>query len=251
MNSSVQAQPYIVMEGVSKAFANIAVLHDISTQFSVGEVAVLLGSSGSGKSTLLRTINRLEPHDRGRIVVGGIEISDNPRALHGLHANVGMVFQQFNLFSHLSVMDNITLAPRRVLKLNRAQAQVQALELLKRVGMELHAHKYPWQLSGGQQQRIAIARALAMSPKVMLFDEPTSSLDPEMVKEVLDVMRELADGGMGMVVVTHEMGFAREVGDRILFMEQGRILVDAPPSQFFDNPANDRIRSFLGQIGVS
>ncbi|MGP1683244.1 MAG: amino acid ABC transporter ATP-binding protein, partial [Giesbergeria sp.] len=176
--------------------------------------------------------------------------SDDMATLQKQRCEVGMVFQQFNLFGHLSVLDNITLAPRRVRHTSRAQANEQAMVLLRRVGLQEHAHKYPWQLSGGQQQRVAIARALAMAPKVMLFDEPTSALDPEMVQEVLDVMRELAHGGMTMIVVTHEMGFAREVGDRVLFFDQGRIAHDAPPESFFGAPANDRIRAFIGRMGA-
>ena len=200
------------------------------------------------KSTLLRAINRLEPHDSGRITIDGVEVSDDHATLQRQRCEVGMVFQQFNLFGHMSVLDNVTLAPRRIRKTPRPQANDEAMQLLRRVGMQDHAHKYPWQLSGGQQQRVAIARALAMQPKVMLFDEPTSALDPEMVKEVLDVMRSLARGGMTMIVVTHEMGFAREVADRVMFFDQGRIAHDAPPQEFFSNPANDRIRAFLGQV---
>ncbi len=220
----------------------------MSTVFHTGEVTVIIGASGSGKSTLLRAINRLEPHDSGRITIDGVEVSDDHATLQRQRCEVGMVFQQFNLFGHMSVLDNVTLAPRRIRKTPRPQANDEAMQLLRRVGMQDHAHKYPWQLSGGQQQRVAIARALAMQPKVMLFDEPTSALDPEMVKEVLDVMRGLARGGMTMIVVTHEMGFAREVADRVMFFDQGRIAHDAPPQEFFSNPANDRIRAFLGQV---
>ena len=211
-------------------------------------VTVIIGASGSGKSTLLRAINRLEPHDSGRITIDGVEVCDDLTTLQRQRCEVGMVFQQFNLFGHMSVLDNVTLAPRRIHCTPRTQANDEAMQLLRRVGMQDHAHKYPWQLSGGQQQRVAIARALAMQPKVMLFDEPTSALDPEMVKEVLDVMRGLARGGMTMIVVTHEMGFAREVADRVMFFDQGRIAHDAPPQEFFSNPANDRIRAFLGQV---
>ena len=223
-------------------------LKDVSTVFHTGEVTVIIGASGSGKSTLLRAINRLEPHDSGRITIDGVEVCDDLTTLQRQRCEVGMVFQQFNLFGHMSVLDNVTLAPRRIHRTPRTQANDEAMQLLRRVGMQDHAHKYPWQLSGGQQQRVAIARALAMQPKVMLFDEPTSALDPEMVKEVLDVMRSLARGGMTMIVVTHEMGFAREVADRVMFFDQGRIAHDAPPQEFFSNPANDRIRAFLGQV---
>ena len=242
------ATPLITVEHVDKRFGPAHVLRDVSTHFNEGEVTVILGASGSGKSTLLRMLNRLETHDSGRIVFDGIEVNDNARQLERLRAEVGMVFQQFNLFPHLTVLENVALAPRRVRGLTRAEAESRAQELLARVGLQAHAHKHPFQLSGGQQQRVAIARSLAMRPKVMLFDEPTSALDPEMVKEVLDVMKQLARSGMTMLVVTHEMGFAREVADRILFLDQGRIAADAPPAQFFDAPASERIRAFLGQI---
>ena len=242
--------PYIVADRVCKSFGAHQVLRDVSTHFNTGEVTVIIGASGSGKSTLLRAINRLEPHDSGTITIDGVPVTDDPNTLQRQRSEVGMVFQQFNLFGHLSVLDNITLAPRRIRRTARAQANEQAMVLLRRVGLQEHAHKYPWQLSGGQQQRVAIARALAMAPQVMLFDEPTSALDPEMVQEVLDVMRELARGGMTMIVVTHEMGFAREVADRVLFFDQGRIAHDAPPEAFFGNPANDRIRAFIGRMGA-
>jgi len=244
------ATPFIVVEHVCKSFGAHQVLKDVSTTFNTGQVTVIIGASGSGKSTLLRAINRLEPHDSGRITIGGEEVTDDLHTLQKQRSEVGMVFQQFNLFGHMSVLDNVTLAPRRIRRTPRAQANEQALALLRRVGMQDHAHKYPWQLSGGQQQRVAIARALAMQPKVMLFDEPTSALDPEMVQEVLDVMRELARGGMTMIVVTHEMGFAREVADRVMFFDQGRIAHDAPPQEFFNNPANDRIRAFIGRMSA-
>ena len=243
-----KAPPLITVEGVNKHFGAAHVLRDISTSFNAGEVSVILGASGSGKSTLLRMLNRLEKHDSGRIVVDGIEVSDDAKHLEQLRAEVGMVFQQFNLFPHLTVLDNVALAPRRVRVLTREAAAKRATELLERVGLQAHAQKHPFQLSGGQQQRVAIARALAMQPKVMLFDEPTSALDPEMVKEVLDVMKQLARSGMTMLVVTHEMGFAREVGDRILFIDQGCVAVDAPPQTFFNAQANERVRAFLGQI---
>ena len=239
----------ITVEGVNKHFGAHHVLRDVTTHFNAGEVTAILGASGSGKSTLLRMLNRLETHDSGRIVVDGIEVRDDARALEKLRTEVGMVFQQFNLFPHLTVLDNITLAPRRVRRMDRAAAAARAFELLERVGLRAHAHKHPFQLSGGQQQRVAIARSLAMQPKVLLFDEPTSALDPEMVKEVLDVMKQLARSGMTMLVVTHEMGFAREVADRVLFLDQGRIAADAPPADFFGAQGNERIRAFLGQIG--
>ena len=242
------AQPLITVDKVNKRFGTHHVLRDVSTHFNAGEVAVIVGASGSGKSTLLRTLNRLETHDSGRIVVDGIEVNDDQKQLDALRAEVGMVFQQFNLFPHLTVTENVMLAPRRVRKMKRDEAHHCAMELLDRVGLKAHAHKHPFALSGGQQQRVAIARALAMKPRVMLFDEPTSALDPEMVKEVLDVMKQLAKSGMTMLVVTHEMGFAREVGDRILFFDQGRIACDAPPEKFFGAQDNPRIRAFLGQI---
>ncbi len=241
-------KPLITVEKVNKRFGDNQVLRDVSTQFHAGQVAVIIGASGSGKSTLLRTLNRLEAHDTGRIVVDGVEVNDHAKNLNALRAEVGMVFQQFNLFPHLTALENVALAPRRVRKLTRDQALLRAGELLDRVGLAEHQHKHPFQLSGGQQQRVAIARALAMQPRVMLFDEPTSALDPEMVKEVLDVMKSLARDGMTMIVVTHEMGFAREVGDRILFFDRGCIAQDAPPAQFFDRQDNDRIRAFLGQV---
>jgi polar amino acid transport system ATP-binding protein len=238
----------IQVEGVNKHFGPAHVLKDVNVSFEAGKVTVILGASGSGKSTLLRMLNRLETHDTGRIVVDGIEVNDDARQLEKLRAEVGMVFQQFNLFPHLTVLDNVALAPRRVRGLSREAASERAMELLERVGLQAHAHKHPFQLSGGQQQRVAIARSLAMAPKVMLFDEPTSALDPEMVKEVLDVMKQLAQSGMTMLVVTHEMGFAREVSDRVLFIDKGHIAADAPPAQFFGTQANERIRAFLGQI---
>ncbi|MGB3449312.1 MAG: amino acid ABC transporter ATP-binding protein [Giesbergeria sp.] len=242
--------PYIVADRVCKSFGAHQVLRDVSTHFNTGEVTVIIGASGSGKSTLLRAINRLEPHDSGTITIDGVAVTDDPNTLQRQRSEVGMVFQQFNLFGHLSVLDNITLAPRRIRHTKRTQANEEAMVLLRRVGLQEHAYKYPWQLSGGQQQRVAIARALAMAPKVMLFDEPTSALDPEMVQEVLDVMRELACGGMTMIVVTHEMGFAREVADRVLFFDQGCIAHDAPPADFFNDPGNDRIRAFIGRMGA-
>ena len=249
MSHAASANPYIVCKDVRKAFGSHEVLKGVSTVFRTGEVTVIIGASGSGKSTLLRAINRLEPHDSGSITIDGVEVTDDPRTLQLQRSEVGMVFQQFNLFGHMTVLDNVTLAPRRIRHTSRREANDKAMALLKRVGMQDHAHKYPWQLSGGQQQRVAIARALAMAPKVMLFDEPTSALDPEMVQEVLDVMRELARGGMTMIVVTHEMGFAREVADRVMFFDQGCIAHDAPPAEFFAHPANERIRAFIGRVG--
>ena len=251
MNSNAQPKPYIVAERVCKSFGTHQVLKDVSTVFHTGEVTVIIGASGSGKSTLLRAINRLEPHDSGRITIDGVDVCDDLATLQRQRCEVGMVFQQFNLFGHMSVLDNVTLAPRRIRKTPRTQANDEAMQLLRRVGMQDHAHKYPWQLSGGQQQRVAIARALAMHPKVMLFDEPTSALDPEMVKEVLDTMISLAEDGMTMLCVTHEMGFARSVADRVIFMADGKILEQAPPQQFFGQPQHDKTRQFLGQILTS
>ena len=245
---STTTAPLITVDKVNKHFGAAHVLKDVTTSFNAGEVAVIIGASGSGKSTLLRTLNRLETHDSGTIIVDGIEVCDSHKNLDALRAEVGMVFQQFNLFPHLSVLDNVALAQRRVRKTPRAEANALAMELLERVGLKSHAVKHPFQLSGGQQQRVAIARALAMKPRVLLFDEPTSALDPEMVKEVLDVMKQLATSGMTMIVVTHEMGFAREVGDRILFLDQGCIAQDAPPDRFFGAQENERIRAFLGHI---
>lgn len=249
MNSNAQPKPYIVAERVCKSFGTHQVLKDVSTVFHTGEVTVIIGASGSGKSTLLRAINRLEPHDSGRITIDGVDVCDDLATLQRQRCEVGMVFQQFNLFGHMSVLDNVTLAPRRIRHTPRAQANEEAMQLLRRVGMQDHAHKYPWQLSGGQQQRVAIARALAMQPKVMLFDEPTSALDPEMVKEVLDVMVSLAqESGMTMLCVTHEMGFARKVANRVIFMDRGEIIEQNSPDEFFDNPQNERTKLFLSQI---
>jgi polar amino acid transport system ATP-binding protein len=240
--------PLIEVEGVTKRFGAVTVVREVTTRFYEGEVAVIVGASGSGKSTFLRMLNRLEKHDAGRIVVDGIELDDSVRNLDAIRREVGMVFQQFNLFPHLTALENVSLGPRRVRKTPRGEANRAALDLLTRVGLRDHAHKHPFQLSGGQQQRVAIARSLAMQPKVMLFDEPTSALDPEMINEVLDVMKDLARSGMTMIVVTHEMRFAREVGDRILFLDHGSLLQEARPDEFFDQQRNERIRSFLGQI---
>jgi len=213
-----------------------------------GEVVVIVGPSGSGKSTFIRTINRLERHDAGRIVVDGMEMTDDIRNIERIRSEIGMVFQSFNLFPHLTVLQNITLAPRNVRRWPKGRAEEKATQLLERVGIPEQARKYPGQLSGGQQQRVAIARALAMEPKIMLFDEPTSALDPEMIKEVLDVMRELARSGMTMVVISHEIGFAREVADRVVFFDAGLLVEEAAPSEFFSSPREERTRAFLSQI---
>jgi polar amino acid transport system ATP-binding protein len=238
----------IRFDNVSKFFGAYQALADIALTVAEGERIVVCGPSGSGKSTLIRTINRLEPIDRGRIVVDGIDVNAPATDINRLRQEIGFVFQQFNLFPHLSVLDNITLAPRKVRGIAPDAAQHTARELLKRVGLSEKAGAYPPQLSGGQQQRVAIARALAMKPKIMLFDEPTSALDPEMIGEVLSVMEDLAKDGMTMLVVTHEMVFARHVADRVLFMDQGRILEQASPGQFFDHPQHPRAQQFLQQI---
>jgi len=238
----------IICENVNKWYGDFHALKDVSLRVKRGEVVVICGPSGSGKSTFIRTINRLEEHQEGRIIVDGIEMTNDIRNIDAIRREVGMVFQQFNLFPHLTVMQNITLAPIWVRKKTRKESEAKAFELLERVGIKEQAHKYPGQLSGGQQQRVAIARALAMEPRIMLFDEPTSALDPEMVKEVLDVMKTLARSGMTMMCVTHEMGFAREVADRIVFMDQGQIVEEGTPDQFFSNPRNERTRLFLSQI---
>ncbi|WP_198010074.1 amino acid ABC transporter ATP-binding protein [Saccharomonospora halophila] len=233
---------------VNKHFGDLHVLRDIDFEVPRGQVVVVLGPSGSGKSTLCRAINRLEPVDSGELAVDGEPLPAEGRALAALRADVGMVFQQFNLFSHKTILDNVTLGPIKVRKTSAAEAREQAMELLDRVGITDQADKYPAQLSGGQQQRAAIARALAMRPKVMLFDEPTSALDPEMVQEVLDTMTELADEGMTMLVVTHEMGFARRAAHRVVFMSDGEIVEDSTPEEFFTAPKSDRARDFLGKI---
>jgi general L-amino acid transport system ATP-binding protein len=238
----------IVAEDVEKWFGHFQALKGISTTIRRGEVVVIVGPSGSGKSTFIRTINRLERHDRGRIVVDGIELTDDIRNIERIRSEIGMVFQSFNLFPHLTVVDNITLAPRNARRWPKPRAEEKAAQLLERVGIPEQAEKYPAQLSGGQQQRVAIARALAMEPKIMLFDEPTSALDPEMIKEVLDVMKELAGSGMTMVVITHEIGFAKEVGDRVLFFDGGLIVEEAPPDVFFSDPKSERGKLFLSQI---
>lgn len=238
----------IVCEGVHKWYGDFHALRGVSLSVARGEVVVICGPSGSGKSTFIRTINRLEEHQQGRILVDGIELTHDLRNIEAVRREVGMVFQQFDLFPHLTVQQNIALAPIWVLKMRRSQAAKIASELLERVGIPEQANKYPGQLSGGQQQRVAIARALAMSPKIMLFDEPTSALDPEMIKEVLDVMKELAHSGMTMLVVTHEMGFAREVSDRIAFFDQGELIEELPPEAFFERPKHERTQLFLSQI---
>ena len=241
-------EPMISMEGVEKWFGSFAALKGIDLVVGRQEVVVVIGPSGSGKSTLIRCINRLEEHDRGRIVVDGTELTGDVRNIQAVRREVGMVFQSFNLFPHLTVMENVTLAPRQVRRWDRAKAEQVGREQLERVRIPEQADKYPGQLSGGQQQRVAIARALAMQPRIMLFDEPTSALDPEMIAEVLDAMRELARSGMTMVVVTHEMGFAREVADRVVFMAEGEIVEVGTPEHFFTEPAEERTKAFLRQI---
>jgi general L-amino acid transport system ATP-binding protein len=243
------SEPMIVAQDVHKWYGNFHVLKGVSLTVNRGEVVVIMGPSGSGKSTFARTFNALEEYQRGKIFIDGFELSpENNRNIDTIRREVGMVFQQFNLFPHLTVFQNITLAPSWVRKWSKTKSAEVATQLLERVGISQQAHKYPLQLSGGQQQRVAIARALAMQPKIMLFDEPTSSLDPEMVREVLDVMRALADSGMTMVVVTHEVGFAREVADRIVFMDGGVIVEEAQPEEFFQNPQQERTKKFLSQI---
>ena len=236
------------MQGVSKWYGDFQVLDGLDLQVSPGEKLILCGPSGSGKSTTIRLLNRLEEHQKGRIVVDGIELDDDVKNIERIRAEVGMVFQHFNLFPHLTVLENCTLAPMLVKGVAQAEAEQRAMQYLERVKIPLHATKYPGQLSGGQKQRVAIARALCMQPKIMLFDEPTSALDPEMVKEVLDTMVSLARDGMTMVCVTHEMGFAREVGDRVVFMDQGAIVEVDTPAQFFSAPRSERAQAFLGQI---
>ena len=238
----------IKFQGVHKWFKKLHVLNDINLNVHQGEVMVVCGPSGSGKSTLIRTINQLEPIDQGKLLVDGMNLSDKNMDINKLRAEVGFVFQQFNLYPHLSVVNNITLAPIKIRKTPKKEAQEQAMQLLTRVGLEEKRNAYPSQLSGGQQQRVAIARALAMKPKIMLFDEPTSALDPEMIGEVLLVMKDLAQSGMTMVVVTHEMGFAREVSQRIVFIDEGTILEEAKPESFFINPQHDRTKQFLRKL---
>jgi general L-amino acid transport system ATP-binding protein len=240
----------VEIAGLNKWFGDFHVLRDIDLTVYKGERIVICGPSGSGKSTLIRCINRLEEHQRGRIVVDGIELTSDLKKIETIRSEVGMVFQHFNLFPHLTTLENCTLGPIWVRHMPRAKAEALAMEYLARVKIPEQAHKYPGQLSGGQRQRVAIARALCMNPKIMLFDEPTSALDPEMVKEVLDVMVDLANSGMTMLVVSHEMGFAREVADRMIFMDEGQIIEAAEPNEFFANPRHERTRTFLSQILV-
>jgi general L-amino acid transport system ATP-binding protein len=240
--------PIIEFSKVNKWFGDFHVLRDIDLSVARGERIVVCGPSGSGKSTLIRCINRLEEHQTGRLTVEGVELSDDVQAIESVRRQVGMVFQQFNLFPHLTVLDNLTLAPMWVGKIPKAQAEERAMQQLQRVRIAEQAHKYPLQLSGGQQQRVAIARALCLTPKIMLFDEPTSALDPEMINEVLDVMVELANQGITMVCVTHEMGFARQVADRVIFMDEGQIVEQNTAAAFFDHPQNERTQDFLSKI---
>ena len=240
--------PVIQMQGVHKWFGQFHVLKDINLSVRQGERIVLCGPSGSGKSTTIRCLNRLEEHQQGRIVINGVELTSDLKQIEAIRSEVGMVFQHFNLFPHLTVLQNCTLAPMWVRKLPRRQAEEIAMHYLERVRIPEQANKFPGQLSGGQQQRVAIARALCMKPKIMVFDEPTSALDPEMVKEVLDTMVSLAESGMTMLCVTHEMGFARTVADRVIFMDKGEIVEQAEPELFFTNPVNDRTKLFLSQI---
>jgi general L-amino acid transport system ATP-binding protein len=241
-------EPIIICRDMNKWFGDFHVLRDVSVDVAPQEVVVIIGPSGSGKSTFIRCINRLEEHQAGQIIVDGMELSHDIRNIAAIRREIGMVFQQFNLFPHLTVLQNITLAPQKVRRRPVDEVEAKAMELLERVGIPEQANKYPGQLSGGQQQRVAIARALAMEPKIMLFDEPTSALDPEMIKEVLDVMKELAKSGMTMLVVTHEMGFAREVADRVLFFDQGRIVEQGTPEYFFQSAEHPRTKLFLSQI---
>jgi general L-amino acid transport system ATP-binding protein len=248
MSTPKESKDIIICQDVHKWFDRLHVLKGINLTVKQGEVLVIFGPSGSGKSTFIRTINRLEEHQRGTIIVDGMELTHDVRNIHAIRTEIGMVFQSFNLFPHLTVLNNITLAPLWVRKWSRDKAEQIAMDLLKRVGIPEQAHKYPAQLSGGQQQRVAIARALAMQPKIMLFDEPTSALDPEMIKEVLDVMTELAQSGMTMLCVTHEMGFARSVAHRMVFFDQGQLIEQGTPQQIFENPQQERTKLFLSQI---
>jgi len=248
MTEEAARSDIIVCRDVHKWFGQLHVLRGIDLTVKSGEVIVIFGPSGSGKSTFIRTINRLEEHQRGDIFVDGIELTDDIRNIAAIRSEIGMVFQSFNLFPHLTAMQNITLGPMKVRRWSRQKAEQKAMELLDRVGIPEQAHKHPAQLSGGQQQRVAIARALAMQPKIMLFDEPTSALDPEMINEVLEVMRELAVSGMTMLCVSHEMGFARAVADRMVFIDEGVIVEQGPPSQIFGAPQQERTKQFLSQI---
>jgi ABC-type polar amino acid transport system ATPase subunit len=247
-DTSVLTETIIQIEGVSKWFGDFQVLCDIDLTVKQGERVVVCGPSGSGKSTLIRCLNRLEEHQKGRIVVDGIELDHDTKHIHDVRCEVGMVFQQFNLFPHLTVLENCTLGPMRARGITKAEAEERAMEYLERVQIPEQAKKYPSALSGGQQQRVAIARSLCMKPRIMLFDEPTSALDPEMIKEVLDVMINLAESGMTMICVTHEMGFARTVAHQMVFMDEGRIVESAPPEQFFSNPESERTKLFLSRI---
>ncbi|OZI41091.1 glutamine ABC transporter ATP-binding protein [Bordetella genomosp. 1] len=248
MQATHTTEPVIRLRGVSKWYGEFKVIDDLSLDVHPGEKLILCGPSGSGKSTTIRLINRLEEHQEGTIVVNGVTLDDRLEQIERVRADVGMVFQHFNLFPHLTVRENCTIAPRLVKGVSEAEADARAMQFLERVHIPQLADKYPGQLSGGQKQRVAIARALCMQPKVMLFDEPTSALDPEMVKEVLETMVELAREGMTMICVTHEMGFAREVGDRVVFMDAGRIVESAPPQRFFSAPQTERAQAFLGQL---
>lgn len=246
--SESDSKNIIVARDVHKWYGHFHALRGVSLDVPRGQVVVIFGPSGSGKSTFLRTLNRLEEHDRGDIIVDGIELTNDIRNIEAVRMEIGMVFQSFNLFPHLTVLQNITLAPTWVRKWSRPQAETKAIELLERVGIPEQAHKFPGQLSGGQQQRVAIARALAMQPRIMLFDEPTSALDPEMIKEVLDVMTDLAESGMTMLVVTHEMGFARGVAHRLIFFDEGKIVEQGTPTEIFQHPQQERTKLFLSQI---
>ena len=248
IKQSVVSEPIIQIQDMNKWYGQFHVLKNINLNVRQGERIVLCGPSGSGKSTTIRCLNRLEEHQQGRIVVDGVELTNDLKQIEAIRREVGMVFQHFNLFPHLTILQNCTLAPMWVRKMPKRQAEEVAMHYLERVRIPEQAHKYPGQLSGGQQQRVAIARALCMKPKIMLFDEPTSALDPEMVKEVLDTMVSLAEDGMTMLCVTHEMGFARTVANRVIFMDKGEIVEQAAPDDFFDNPQNPRTRSFLSQI---
>ena len=248
MKSNPNSKSVIVTKNVKKWFGDFQALDGISMDIKEKEVVVICGPSGSGKSTFIRCLNRLEQHQEGDIFVNGIELTNDLKNIDAVRSEIGMVFQSFNLFPHLTVIQNITLAPIWVRKKTRTEAEEKAMELLERVGIPEQAEKFPGQLSGGQQQRVAIARALAMEPKIMLFDEPTSALDPEMIKEVLDVMKDLAQAGMTMIVVTHEMGFAKEVCDRVIFFDEGKLVEENNPEDFFNNPKSDRTKLFLSQI---
>jgi polar amino acid transport system ATP-binding protein len=241
-------RPLIQMQGVSKFFGEFQALKNINLEVRRGERIVVCGPSGSGKSTMIRCINRLEEHNDGHIIIDGNELTDQVKDINAVRREVGMVFQSFNLFPHMTIVKNLMLAQQLVRKISKAEARVTAMQYLERVKIPEQAGKYPIQLSGGQQQRVAIARALCMKPEIMLFDEPTSALDPEMINEVLDVMVDLAKEGMTMICVTHEMGFARSVADRVIFMDAGEIVEEAPPTEFFDNPKNERTKKFLSQI---